>query len=147
MGILKGITGTKEYLSVDAYSVRLLFSIPSFSFSKLYNSISPRHLSLSVAWQFFCDSLMHISEARSPNFWYVVLFIFTPFCYCSIKIIFKIELKPNFNIKADTKKPLHLNTFSHIEMRYEYSTYSISPAKVKQDSETNLVNCDGSQMS
>ena len=82
-----------------------------------------------------------------PQFFVRRLVYIHTFCYCSWKIIFKIELKPNFNIKTDTKKPLHLNTFSHIEMRYKYSTYSISPTKVKQDSETNLVNCNGSQMS
>ena len=35
--------------------LNFLFSIPSFSFSKLSNSVSPWHLSSSVEWEFFCD--------------------------------------------------------------------------------------------
>ena len=53
------------------------------------------------------------------------------FAYLQLKDKIQIELKSHFNIKIETEDALHLKLFSHIEMRYKYPTYSISPAKVK----------------
>ena len=108
--MFKRMTGRKRYLNVDEVKRKtfkkstttfdkfmhhlllillyFLFSIPSFSFSKLPNSIFPWHLSSFVEWRFYLPfyAWWFISEVDSNNFSYILSVHLYFFCNCSWKI-------------------------------------------------------------
>ena len=128
------------------YSVPLLFPIPSFFFSKLSNSISPRHLSSFVAWGNSLETVLRVMAhfgGRFPRF-LVHLPVTAAERWNSdwIKIKFQCQ---NRNEKCIAFE--HIFTFTcDINIRQIWQVLR-TLNKIHPYRETNRINCSGSGLS
>ena len=80
-----------------------LFSIPSFSFSKLFNPMSPRHLFSSVEWGLFCYRFTRDCTFRSlvPTIFLTSSCVHLHiFCNCTLEI--KLTHTPTSTVNMQT---------------------------------------------